>query len=49
MVYTKTMNQDKIINQLAKISGGSRKQVIETLRRMSQMPDVQKELRRIKN
>lgn len=42
----KIMNQYKIINQLAKISGGSRKQVIETLKRMSQIPDVQKELRK---
>ena len=41
-----TMNQDAFINQLARISGGSRKQVIEALKKMSQMPDVQKELRK---
>lgn len=45
MTFMRIMNQDKLINQLAKISGGSRKQVIETLKKMSQMPDVQKEIR----
>lgn len=42
------MNQDQIINRLAQISGKSRKDVIETLRRMSAMPEVQKELKRSK-
>ncbi len=39
------MKQDAIINQLARISGRSRKQVIEVLKKMSQMPEVQKEIR----
>lgn len=36
------MNQDMMINQLAHITGRSRKDVISTLRQMSQMPDVKK-------
>jgi len=36
------MNQDMIINQLAHITGKSRKEVIDTLRKMSQMPEVKK-------
>ena len=36
------MNQDMIINQLANITGRSRKDVISALRQMSQMPDVKK-------
>lgn len=36
------MSNDVIINQLAHITGSSRKQVIDTLRRMSAMPEVQK-------
>lgn len=36
------MNQDALINTLARISGGSRKQVLDALKTMSQMPEVQK-------
>lgn len=42
------MNQDAIINQLAHITGKSRKQVIETLKKMSSLPEVRKELERTK-
>lgn len=34
------MNQDAAINRIAHITGYSRKQVIDTLKRMSQMPEV---------
>ena len=40
------MNQDAIINRLAHITGTSRKQVIDTLKRMSNIPEVRKELDR---
>lgn len=43
------MNQDMIINQLAHISGKSRKEVIQALRAMSSMPEVQKTIRRNRN
>jgi hypothetical protein len=36
------MNNDVFINQLAYLTGCPRKQVIDTLRRMSAMPEVQK-------
>ena len=36
------MNQDMIINQLAHAVGKSRKEVIDALRKMSQMPEVKK-------
>ena len=39
------MNQDMIINRLAHISGKSRKEVIQALRAMSSMPEVQKAIR----
>lgn len=39
------MNQDVIINQLAHVTGKSRKEVITTLKRMSQMPEVKKFLK----
>ncbi len=39
------MNQDMMINQLAHITGKSRKEVIATLKRMSQMPEVKKFLK----
>ena len=39
------MNQDMIINQLVHITGKSRKEVIEALRKMSQMPNVKKFLK----
>ena len=40
------MNQDAVINRLAKITGCSRKQVIDTLKQMSSIPDVRRELER---
>ncbi len=39
------MNQDVIINQLAHFTGSSRKQVIETLKKMSGMPEVRRYLK----
>ena len=39
------MNQDMMINQLAHITGKSRKEVIATLKRMGQMPEVKKFLK----
>ena len=41
------MNNDAVINHLAKITGCSRKQVIDTLKQMSSIPEVRKELDRI--
>ena len=43
------MNNDMMINQLAHITGKSRKEVIEAFRTMSSMPDVQKIIRRNRN
>ena len=43
------MNQDMTINQLAHITGKSRKEVIEALRAMSSVPEVQKAIRRNMN
>ena len=43
------MNQDMMINRLAHITGKSRKEVIEALRTISSMPDVQKIIRRKRN
>jgi len=43
------MNQDMIINQLAHAVGKSRKEVIQALRAMSSMPEVQKVIRRNRN
>ena len=40
------MNQDAIINRLAHITGCSRKQVIDTLKKMSSIPEVRRELDR---
>lgn len=40
------MNQDQVINRLAQISGRSRKEVIEAIRKISAMPEVQKELKK---
>ena len=40
------MNQDQVINKLAQVSGKSRKEVIEVLKRMSAVPEVQKELKK---
>ena len=42
------MNQDAMINRLAHITGCSRKQVIDTLKKMSGMPEGRKELERNK-
>ena len=39
------MNQSMVIDQLAHITGKSRKDVIDTLRKMSQMPEVKKFLK----
>ena len=43
------MNKDAIINRLAHITGTPRKQVIETLKKMSSLPEVRKELERTKH
>ena len=42
------MNLDAVINQLAHITGASRKQVIEALGKMQSIPEVRKELERRK-
>lgn len=39
------MNQDMMINQLAHAVGKSRKEVIDALREMGRMPEVQKFLK----
>lgn len=38
------MNQDAVINRLAHITGASRKQVLDILKKMSSIPEVRKEL-----
>lgn len=43
------MNNDVIINQLAYLTGCPRKQVIDTLKKMSAMPEVQKFLKEQKH
>lgn len=43
------MNQDQFINKMAHLSGKSRKEIIDVLKQMSAMPEVQKELKRIKS
>lgn len=40
------MNQDQFINKMAQISGKSRKEVIAVLKKMSQMPEVQEEIKK---
>ena len=42
------MNNDAIINRLAHITGTSRKQVLDTLKKLSSIPEVKKELERRK-
>lgn len=42
------MNQDAVINQLAHITWASRKQVIEALNKMKSIPEVRRELDRMK-
>ena len=42
------MYQDAVINQLAHITGASRKQVIEALNKMKSIPEVRRELDRMK-
>lgn len=42
------MNQDAVINHLANLTGSSRKQVIATLKKMRSIPEVRKELDRMK-
>lgn len=43
------MTNDAYINYLAHITGCSRKRIIETLKYMSNLPDVQEEIKKIKN
>lgn len=43
------MNNDAIINRLANITGCSRKQVLDVLKKMSSMPEVKKELNKMKS
>ena len=38
------MKQDAVINQLAHITGASRKQVIEALNKLQSIPEVRREL-----
>lgn len=40
------MNQDTFINKLAYITGSTRKQVLDTLKAMSQMPEVRNKLKK---
>ena len=40
------MNNDAVINHLAKITGASRKQVIDALKQMGTIPEVRRELDR---
>jgi len=42
------MNQDAIVNRLAFVTGCSRKQVLETLRKLKSIPAVRKELEKSK-
>ena len=44
----KDTSLDAVINQLAHITGASRKQVIEALGKMQSIPEVRKELERRK-
>ena len=43
------MNADAIINHLAHITGCSRKQVLDVLKKMSDIPEVKNELSKIKS
>ena len=43
------MNNDALINHLAKITGSSRKQVLDVLKQMSTIPEVRNELDRIQH
>jgi hypothetical protein len=38
------MKQDAVINQLAHITGASRKQVIDALNKLKSIPEVRREL-----
>ena len=40
----KVMKTDAVINQLAHITGASRKQVIDALNRLQSIPEVRREL-----
>ena len=42
------MGNDAVINHLAHITGASRKQVIDTLKKMGNIPEVRRELDKIK-
>ena len=43
------MNNDVFINHLAHITGCSRKQVLDVLKKMSTIPEVKKELNKMKS
>lgn len=43
------MNNDALINRLANITGCSRKQVLDVLKKMSNIPEVKKELNKMKS
>ena len=43
------MNNDAIINRLANVTGYSRKQVLDVLKKMSNIPEVKKELNKMKS
>lgn len=43
------MNMDGVINRLAFMTGASRKQVIEALGKLQNIPEVRKELEKIKH
>lgn len=40
------MSLDAVINQLANVTGASRKQVIDALKKMQSIPEVRRELER---
>ena len=42
------INNDALVNHLAKITGCSRKKVLDTLKQMSSIPEVRRELDRQK-
>lgn len=44
----KDTSLDAVINQLANVTGASRKQVIDALKKMQSIPEVRKELERRK-
>lgn len=44
MIYS--MNNDAVVNHLAKITGASRKQVLDALKQMNSIPEVRNYLDR---